>query len=66
MNWEKWKQAAVQRGISDLQVDENGSRITSLRLFEGNVDSFTISDCRTWSIKGIYHGRMGSVVVEYF
>ena len=64
MNWEKWKQAAVQRGISDLQVDENGSRITSLRLFEGNVDSFTISDCRTWSIKGIYHGRMGSVVVE--
>ena len=64
MIWEQLRQAAREQGIGDLQVEERGRHETSLGLFEGNVDSFTVSDTKTWTIKGLYQGHMGSVVME--
>lgn len=64
MNKQAWLQAAKVAGIEDFEIYEQGSTSTSIRLFEGDVDSFTISECKGFALRGIYHGKMGIYFLE--
>jgi len=64
MNKQALIESAMQKGIDALQIDEHYRKTTSFHLYEGQVDSFTVSDCRTWQIAGLYQGHMGKISVE--
>ncbi|MCI8541063.1 MAG: TldD/PmbA family protein [Erysipelotrichaceae bacterium] len=64
MDWELLKRTALENGLSDIQVDERWVQERSMRLFKGNIDALTSSDCRTWSITGIYQGHKGHILIE--
>lgn len=64
MHKELWLKAAGDVGIEDLEIYEQKSRSTSIRLYEGSVDSYTISECNGISLRGMYAGNMGICFLE--
>ena len=54
MHKQRWLDAAKAAGIEQLEIYEQKSRSTSIRLFEGSVDGYTISECNGFAIRGIY------------
>lgn len=64
MHKEMWLQAAKAAGIENLELYEQKSRSTSIRLFEGSVDGYTISECNGIAVRGIYKGNMGICFLE--
>lgn len=64
MNKELWLQAAQVEGIEEFEIYEQKMKNTSIRLFEGSVDGFTISECKGIALRGIYHGKMGICFLE--
>ena len=64
MHKQRWLDAAKAAGIEQLEIYEQKSRSTSIRLFEGSVDGYTISECNGFAIRGIYKGNMGICFLE--
>lgn len=64
MNKHIWLRAAKNAGIEHFEIYEQGSTSTSIRLFEGKVDNFTISECTGVALRGIYNGKMGICFLE--
>lgn len=64
MHKELWLKAAGDVGIEDLEIYEQKSRSTSIRLYEGSVDSYTISECNGISLRGMYAGNIGLCFLE--
>lgn len=64
MNKELWLQAAKDAGIEEFEIYDQNTKSTSIRLYEGSVDGFTISECRGISLRGIYNGKMGICFLE--
>lgn len=64
MNKQVWLQAAKAAGIEDFEIYEQGSASTSIRLFEGSVDGFTMSECNGIALRGVYNGKMGICFLE--
>lgn len=64
MNKQVWLDAAKAAGIIEFEIYEQGSTTTSIRLFEGSVDGFTISECNGIALRGVYNGKMGTYFLE--
>ena len=64
MHKQRWLDAAKAAGIEQLEIYEQKSRSTSILLFEGSVDGYTISECNGFAIRGIYKGNMGICFLE--
>ena len=55
---------AKQKGIEDLEIYTSNSTETSLKTFNGAVESYQISDQALKSVRGIFNGKMGYVYTE--
>lgn len=64
MNKEKWLQFAKTAGLENFEIYEQGKISTSIRLFEGSIDGFTISECNGIALRGVYNGKMGICFLE--
>lgn len=64
MDTKRLIQCAKDAGIEAIEIFTRSSKTTSLQVYEQAVDSFTISQCNSFSIRGIYHGTMGSCTIE--
>lgn len=64
MNKELWLKAAKEAGIEDFEIYEQKSKTTSIRVYQENVDRYTISECNGIAVRGIYKGNMGIYFLE--
>lgn len=64
MNKELWLKAAKEEGIEDFEIYEQKSKSTSIRVYEGKTDRYTISECNGIAVRGIYAGNMGIYFLE--
>ncbi len=74
MKYDKLFNLAKEKGIQDIELSFSNSSELSFSLFHGEVDSYTSSNSSSYIIRGIYNGKLGSVIsdvysndlVEYF
>jgi len=74
MKYDKLFNLAKEKGIQEIEVSFSNSSELSFSLFHGEVDSYTSSSSSSYVIRGIYNGKLGSIVsdvysndlVEYF
>jgi len=64
MNFKKLFESASQAGITDMEVylveDEN----FSCKVFEQEIDSYSVSTTKGLSLRGLYQGKMGYTYTE--
>ena len=74
MKYDKLFNLAKEKGIAEIELSFSNSSELSFSLFHGEVDSYNSSSSSSYVIRGIYNGKLGSVVsdvysndlVEYF
>ena len=74
MKYDKLFNLAKERGIQEIELSVTSSSDLSFSLFHGEVDSYSSSNSSSYTIRGIYNGKLGSVssdvysndLVEYF
>jgi len=64
MDFEKIVTRSKEVGIEDIEIYAGTSIGTSISLFNGEVDKFTVKDLEVVSIRGIYQGKMGYITTE--
>ena len=57
MDFEKIVTRSKEVGIEDIEIYAGTSIGTSISLFNGEVDKFTVKDLEVVSIRGIYQGK---------
>lgn len=60
MNVKKFFEICAAKGIQEAQITINRSKNTSVKVFEHEIDSFTISDSQSVVACGIVNGKFGS------
>ncbi|XMB86095.1 TldD/PmbA family protein [Mycoplasmatota bacterium WC44] len=55
---------AKEKGIEDVEIYTLSSHNKSLKIFNGDVESYQISDQQVMSVRGIVDGKMGYVYTE--
>lgn len=53
-----------QLGLGDMEVYMQGSKQFDIRIFEGQIDKYSISDEQGLSFRGVYNGKMGYSYTE--
>ena len=56
--------AGKQAGLTDMEVYFTRSDNFSCKVFEGNVDSYAVSQTQGLSIRGLFEGKMGYTYTE--
>src|SRR5690554_3304701 len=55
---------AIKNGFSDFEVYSSKSTSTTLSIFNGEVDKTEIKDSLTFTVRGIYNGKMAYMSFE--
>lgn len=64
MNFEKIVARSKEVGIDEIEIYAGTSIGTSIALFNGEVDKFTVKELEVVSVRGIYQGKMGYITTE--
>lgn len=64
MNYTELLNKAKEFGFSDLEIYEDHSSSLTIGIYNGIVDKNKISDVTQITIRGIYNGKMASIVLE--
>lgn len=64
MDKQRWLQAAQKAGLEAFEIYEQKRSSTSIRIFDGKVDGYKISECDGISLRGIYEGKQGICFLE--
>lgn len=64
MRKQLWLDAAKQAGLEAFEIYEQRRTSTSIRIYDGKVDGYKISDCDGISLRGMYQGKQGICFLE--
>ncbi len=64
MDKQRWLQAAQKAGLEAFEIYEQKRSATSIRIYDGKVDGYKISECDGISLRGIYEGKQGICFLE--
>jgi PmbA protein len=64
MNFDVLFKKAKEAGIEDIQVTYSGGTEFDIEVFNKQIEKYQIADSAKLSVKGIYKGKMGTVVTE--
>ncbi len=66
MKYDKFFELAKAAGIEDCELSISTSYSLSISLFHGEIDSYSTSKSMAFLARGIYKGKMGSVVSDVY
>ena len=66
MNYKKFFDLAKEAGIEEAELSYSTSSSLSISLFHGEIDSYNSANDATFMLRGIYKGKMGSVVSDVY
>lgn len=66
MKYDKFFALAKERGISEAEISIYNNYSLSFSLFHGEVDSYSSSNSSTFMARGLYNGKMGSIVSDVY
>ncbi len=64
MNIEKLFAKAIEKGLADVQVFLNDTSHLSIEIFDGELNTYEISDVSSMTIKGLYKDKIGTYRTE--
>ena len=64
MNFKQLFERAKEKNIEDVQVHYVADTKLDIEVLKGELESYTIADTKSLSVKGIYDGKMGTVSTE--
>lgn len=65
MNYQKWIELGLSKGISDLEVFAVRSKSLKLAIYQNKLDQHVISDVESITIRGIYDDKLSTVRFEH-
>ena len=66
MKYDRFFELAKAAGIEEAELSISNSYSLSFSLFHGEIDSYTTSNSTSYIARGIYKGKMGSVVSDVY
>ncbi|MCF0115602.1 MAG: hypothetical protein HUJ56_09625, partial [Erysipelotrichaceae bacterium] len=66
MKYDKFFEACKAKGISEAEINFSTASATSISLFHGEIDKYESSDSASYTIRGMYKGKMGSIHADTF
>ncbi|MCQ2802409.1 MAG: TldD/PmbA family protein [Bacilli bacterium] len=66
MKYDKFFLLAKEKGISEAEISICSGSSLSFSLFHGEIDNFESSNSSSYLLRGIYNGKMGSVVSDIY
>ncbi len=64
MNYNELINKSKEYGFSDLEIYEDRNSELTISIYNGNVEKNNISDATQITIRGIYNGKMSSMILE--
>jgi PmbA protein len=68
MEFNEFKDLVFSRGsragFTDMEIYHQSSKDLSIKVFEGEVDSYTLAEAGGYSFRGLYRGNMGYAYTE--
>ena len=66
MNYKKFFELAKEAGIEEAELSYTTSSSLSISLFHGEIDSYNNANDASYMLRGIYKGKMGSVISDVY
>ena len=66
MNYKKFFELAKEAGIEEAELSYSTSSSLSISLFHGEIDSYNSANDASYMLRGIYKGKMGSVISDVY
>lgn len=66
MKYDKFFELAKQKGISEAEISVSSGSSLSFSLFHGEIDNYESSSSSSYLLRGLYNGKMGSVVSDVY
>ncbi len=66
MTYQEIIELGLKLGLEEIELYDGASVSNKINVFKGKVDTYTISDTRSLSIRGKYNGQMGYATTEDF
>ncbi len=66
MKYDRFFELAKAAGIEEAELSISTSYSLSFSLFHGEIDSYTTSNSSSYLARGIYKGKMGSIVSDVY
>ena len=66
MKYDKFFELAKKAGLEEAELSVSTSYSLSFSLFHGEIDNYSSSNSSSYLLRGIYKGKMGSVVSDVY
>lgn len=64
MNKKAWIEGALSQGFESFEIFEQEDMDASLSWYEGEMESYSLSQVKGVALRGVYEGRMASIAFE--